>query len=458
MPKPRAYASVFSPRKQESTFGVVTPAAVTDLAANGIWLPCTEADFAEIDYNMIDTSDELDGNSTPALYNVEQVNGSLARKYYATTEALAFYVALQLGNVTVSAASTASNEVWTLTLTGGASAGAFTMTWKGSTTTPIDTATLSLTTIQNAFNALGSVVALGGSAVVTGTGPYVITLSGGTFANTMQPLPTINIVTTLVSAGTVAIATTTDGGAATQYTHTAQFPSECTLNPPSFTLNEGLRCSGSTGTYKQITGCTVEQQEIEFSSKGWITHTVGLKFRDEVDNASYTFPGAPTAVTRLKGSHVTANLGATYTTAIPSTDLRSGKITMTSGLVTPPTINDTDLVTEFQYGEKKPDVAVEITVKGDKSSTYYGFFRACRFGTRYKFKLIIQPNSTPQRTVTFSMDQVFVKAKQTKSGNETTLQLMLMPETNSTDGSNITGKGPCTWTFQTAVVSYLNAI
>lgn len=439
MPKPRAYVSAISPEVNvEATFGVTTP----DMQASlDTWIPCTEAEFAESDYQMIDDSDEINGYSGPTSMEVEMVNGSLSRKYYLTAEMLLWLVALQLGEVTTSAASANANEQWTITVTGGGTAGSFVIKWRGYTTAPIETAGLASADIEAAFDALDIVGA--GDFVYAGAGPFTITAqAGGAYENMQLEQPEIIIFEELDTAGTVQIATTTEGSVAGVYTHTVKWPSECDLNPPSTEIVEGLRCGGSTGTYKLLTGVCVDQMDLEINSKGWINLTATLKFKDEVDAPTFTLPTTATLNRKIRGSKLTVFLGPNLTDQLDSSILRSLKLTIGSGLVVPPTIGGDDLIPELQYGEKKPDLTVELNVKGDKSDTRYSYHRGSRLGTRYKFRFILQPNVTPQRKIMFTMNQVFVKAKAGKDGNETRLQLMLLPEWNTTDS------GPGQWAIE----------
>lgn len=449
MPKPRALVTAISlAAAQEATFGVDSVGMV---AALDKWIPVTEAEFGDLANTLIDDGDEINGYAMPTTTEVEMVQGSLGRKYYFTAETFLYLIALQLGNVTTSAASSAANEEWTITVTGGATAGAFTITWQGYTTDPIDTAGLASGDIGTAFDAL-PIVDTGNDFVYAGTGPFTITAkAGGAYENMQLEAPTITVVETLNTAGGVVLETTTEGGAAGVYTHTVKFPSECTVNPPSSEVMEGLRCGGSTGTYKLLTGVVVDQIDFEVNSKGWINLSSSLKYKDEKDKGTFTFPSLPTLNRKFRGKNVRIFLGENLTDEVDNTILRSFKFTVSSGIVVPTTMGGDDTVPEFQYGEKKPDISAELNIKGDKSHEVWGFKRQCRLSpsNRYKFKMELQPNVTPQRKVTLVMNQVFIDAKQGKEGNETRLQVMLKPESNSTD------VGPAVFTVESSLATLL---
>jgi hypothetical protein len=450
--KPRAYASVILPANKEAVFGAPSGAFISALDSSGLWIPVSEADFATSDYDLIDNSDELTGWALPTTHDVQQMIGEVSRKYLASSEVLAWLLAMQLGTVSSSAASSASDEVQTITVSGGSTSGAFVITFMGRTTAAIATSGLSSAAIQTALNALSNVEPA--DFVVAGTGPYTITAqAAGQYNDKQIEQMQITVVETLNPAGSVTIATTTEGGAAGVYTHTIKFPTECVLNPPSFSMVEGLRCAGFTGTYKLITGCTIDQVDLDISSKGYINLSSSIKHTGiEQDQPSFTFPAAATQYTKLRGNKLSVFLGPAYTDEIPSNLLRNLKISVNSGLIVPPTIGGTEAIPEYQYGEKKPDITCSLSIQGDKASAYYDYFVQSRFGTRYKFKFVIEPNVTPQRRVTFTADQAFVKAKIGKEGNETRLNLDLMFEANTTDS------GPGQFAIQTDQSAYLQAI
>lgn len=451
MPKPRALVTAVSlAAAREANFGVDSAAMV---AALDDWIPCTEADFGNLEQTLIDDSDEINGYAMPTTQEVEMVQGTLARKYYLTAESLLWLLALQLGDVTTSAASSATNEVWTITVTGGATAGAFTLTWEGFTTDPIETSGLASTDIETAFEAHPDVS--GTDFTFAGTGPFTITAAGaGAYAGKQLAPPVVTITETLNAVGTVVLTTTTEGGAAGVYTHEVAWPTECAVNPPSTEIMEGLRCGGSTATYKLLTGVVVDQVDIEISAKGWINLTASLKFKDEKDKGTFTFPASATLNRKIKGSKLRVFLGSALTSEVDNTILRSLKITISSGIVVPSTIGGDDTVPEFQYGEKKPDLAIELQIKGDKSSTYWDMKRQCRISpsNRFKFRMILQPNVTPQRKVQLDCNQIFVDANPDKEGNETRINLMLKPEANTTD------EGPGKWFIESSQATLLAAL
>jgi hypothetical protein len=97
------------------------------------------------------------------------------------------------------------NAVQTLTIT--ATGGSFVLGFKGARTTSINVSGLSGSALQTALLALTSIGV--GNVTVTGSGPYVITFTG-TLAGREQP--TIDIVSSAATGGTVTIASTTKGG------------------------------------------------------------------------------------------------------------------------------------------------------------------------------------------------------------------------------------------------------
>jgi hypothetical protein len=448
--KPRALAQAMSLANKETTYGVCSAAY---LAAMTKRLAPTDADFAELEYEFIDDSDEINGASGPTLHLLQDKKGSLNRKYYASTEALGFYLAMLLGNVTsVTGPSSDVDEVQTITETGTVTAGTYQLKFRGATTPALNW-DASAATMTSALEALSSVGASG--FTVTGTGPWVIT-AGGDLAD--QDIPMIEIVNANFTGGTRAIAQTTEGSAVNAYTHTFKWPSECILNPPSFSFVEGLFCSGNTDTYKLYKGACVESIGLEMNGKGFMNMTCGIKFDGtETDVASFSFP-AVTPVTRLTGGMVTVYFGSTLSTPIPTASLRNLKINMSAGLVIPPIISANTYVEEMQYGEKKPDLTVEFSIKGDKGDDIWEMMQLAEFGDTQKFKVVIQPFGVANREIQLIMNSVTPTVKPSKDGNETRLDVSLMPNWNSTDGESASILGPAQWIVESDIANYLVAI
>ena len=106
-----------------------------------------------------------------------------------------------------------SNEVQTVTITGGPTGGTFTLTWSGQTTAAI-AYNATAATVQTALEALSNIAP--GDVVVTGNagGPYTLTW-GGTQLGEDVAAPTATASFTGGTSPGVTIATTTAGGAAT---------------------------------------------------------------------------------------------------------------------------------------------------------------------------------------------------------------------------------------------------
>lgn len=451
MPQSRAVVQALSLVNKETTYGVVSDpylAAMTD------WLAPTEADFAEIHPTWSDDGDEINGQAGPTVANLLMKAGTLPRKYNASTEVLAYYLALMLGNVTSGSASSAATAVQTITVAGTPTGGQFTLTFKGETTIPM-LYNVAAATMQTNLQALGTIGS--GGVTVSGTPgtSYVITFAGA-LVSSKQPDMVVQITTALTggTTPTITLATTTPGSAAGAYLHTIKWPSVCTLNPASFALMEGLACGGSTATYKLYAGAVVDTLALAMNGKGNLALTVGVKFDGrEQDRASFTFPVAATPTTKLTGGMVTCYFGATTTTALPASSLRDLQVNMTAGVVEPPVISSNSYVEEMQYGDRQPGISISFNVKGDKSSAVWqAFIAAMDSGTRYKFQMVIQPYANPQRSVTLVCNSVLPEVKATKQGSETRLAVTLRPFFNTTDS------GPAVWTLETGKAAYLTAI
>lgn len=114
-----------------------------------------------------------------------------------------------------------TNEVQTVTITGGPTGGTFTLTWSGQTTAAI-AYNASAATVQAALVALSNIAP--GDVVVTGNagGPYTLTWGGAQLGEDV-PAPTATASFTGGSSPGVTIATTTAGGAATASDGTETF-------------------------------------------------------------------------------------------------------------------------------------------------------------------------------------------------------------------------------------------
>lgn len=452
MPRPRAFVWAVAPGNKETTHGVVSDAHVT--AMTTFWAP-TGVDFAQIDAEWSDDAEEfnlLPGATTPSLVSR---TGSIARKFRASPEVLAWLLGLMTGNVTSSSASANAAEVQTVTISGTPTSGSLVYSFKGQSTPPLafDVATAALQAALEALTTIGT-----GGVTVSGSAgaSYVITFAGS-LANKQQPMIEVYASTPL-GGGTspaVAIVETTRGTAASVYTHTIQNPGQCIQNPPTTALVEGLACAGSTAARKLYAGVVVDTVSLEVSGKGPATLTAGLKFDGrEWDRPTFTLPTAATSKTTLLGGHVTAFLGAALTTALPTASLRSVKVDMNAGFAAPEVMSLNPHVEEWQYGEGMPSYAISLSLKGDKSSDVWELYQAALdTQTLHKFRLNFEPTGGAQRRVRMDCNSVLVeKVAVTAQGTETRLDVTLRAFSNATDA------GPATWTIETDRASYLVAI
>lgn len=226
------------------------------------------------------------------------------------------------------------------------------------------------------------------------------------------------------------------------FTHTVRWPQICTLNPFSLSLIEGLDCPGSSATFLLYKGIVVEQTVIEIDGNNPVQFTVSFKTDgSETAKASFTFPASYAAVNRLLGSMLTLKLGPALENV--TSIFRKLKITTSAGIVEPPSAAAGVHVAEYQYGEQKPDLAIEVTLKGDKSHALYNF------DGNVKFQMLLQ--KAAGLSAQLDCSQGVVEAEQEKEGRETRLNITYMPEWNATED------GPGKWTFVNGVAAYLVA-
>lgn len=229
------------------------------------------------------------------------------------------------------------------------------------------------------------------------------------------------------------------------YTHTVKFPEICTLNPTSFSMVEGLDCSGSTGTFWLYKGMVVDSFSIEIDGKNAVVFTVNCKTDgSETAKAAFVFPTTYAAVNRLLGSHLVLKCGPAGTENLSSI-FRKLKITVNCGIVEPPNISAGVNVAEYQYGEKNPDLQIEFSVKGDKSHALYGYYQA---NTTVILDALLE-RTAAALSVKLRCSQGKLKVKQVKEGMETRLDCVYMPQWNATDG------GPGVFTIINSVATYL---
>jgi len=234
--------------------------------------------------------------------------------------------------------------------------------------------------------------------------------------------------------------TTTGAG---PFTHVGKWPSICTLIPPSFSMIEGLDCPGSTGTIWLYKGMVVDSLTIEVNGKAAVVLTLNLKTDgSETAKASFTFPTSYAAVNRLLGSMLTIKLGPALENI--SSVFRTLKITINAAMEEPPNVAAGVNVAEYQYGDQKPDLQIELSIKGDKSHAVYGYYQN---NTNVKFEALLQ--KAAGASVKLGCEKGVVKVTPGREGRETRLNITYMPEWNTTDD------GPGTWTIINSVASYL---
>ncbi len=244
-----------------------------------------------------------------------------------------------------------------------------------------------------------------------------------------------------------ALGRVTSSGTNPNYTHTVKWKTVCTLNPLSFSHIEGLECADATGTIFLYKGEVVDSISLECDGQGPITCTIKTNHDgSETAKASFTFPASYSTVNRMLGSQAQVFFGPNATENI--SDIINGwKITINCGVKEKRRPSSGIFATEQQYGEGKPDLAIQVKIKGDKSHSLYAASQAVP-PMNEKFKIVITKSAT--RLVQLLCSQGIVKAKQGRDGLETELTLDYMPEWNATDD------GPGAWTIKNGTASYLN--
>lgn len=133
---------------------------------------------------------------------------------YSLTTLRRTFARRKLHSIRVGKTGVMANEVQTLTMStagGAATGGTFTLTYSGQTTGTI-AFNASASDVQTALEALSNIAA--GEVTVTGTGPWVVTFSGGSLDRTDVALMTSDaaLVTGPGSPYTLAVAETQKGG------------------------------------------------------------------------------------------------------------------------------------------------------------------------------------------------------------------------------------------------------
>lgn len=124
---------------------------------------------------------------------------------------------LPLGKITASGLyapyAGPTNEVQTVTITGGPTGGTFTLTWNGQTTAAI-AYNATAAAVQSALEALSNIAP--GDVTVTGSagGPYTVTFGGAQLGEDVAQMTASGAGLTGGTSPAVSISTTTAGGAA----------------------------------------------------------------------------------------------------------------------------------------------------------------------------------------------------------------------------------------------------
>lgn len=334
MPTARSLKLALGLTKKETTFGA---GAAVDATFLTDMIKAQEIEFAKVDTDYRDDSDELTGYAGPTEFEVEKKSGSLGRKFKCRLEWAAGFLIWLLGRVTTS-----------------------------------------------------------------GAGPY---------------------------------------------THTVRWPQICTLNPPSFAMIEGLDCAGATATFFGYKGCVVDQWTLERPNQGAEICSTAIKHDgSETAKASFVFPTTYTTGNALLGTMDTLKCGTAGTENLTSI-LRTWKISISAGIAQPEGANSGVFVGEYQYGDGKPDLQIEFSIKADKSHALYGNYKN---NDTVIFDLLIEKTAAAL-SMKLHCTTAKVKCEEVRQGSETRLNVTVMPMWNATDD------GPGVWTIIDAIATYLNA-
>lgn len=154
----------------------------------------------------------------------------------------------------VAVANETVNDVQTITVTGTATGGTFTLTWNGQTTATIawnahaGTVQLAIQNLSNVGN--GNVACTGGP--LPGTG--VTVTFGGTLGNTAQNAMTIG-TNSLTGTGspTPVVTHTTTGAGFVDHTNRNAFAIKVLANPPSYAAQFAWVCANNATVFADFT-------------------------------------------------------------------------------------------------------------------------------------------------------------------------------------------------------------
>lgn len=263
----------------------------------------------------------------------------------------------------------------------------------------------------------------------------------GTIARKMKASVEIVEWALAMCFGNVAIT-----GSSDPWTATIKQRTLCALNPPSFSIVEGLVCaSGSTGTYWLYKGCVIDKLSLSVNGRGPIELTLTIKTDgSETAKTSFSWPASKYAATKLYGRHLQLLFGPLGTEDISSI-VRSWKLDIDLGTVEPPSISGTT-VAEQQFGAMNPKVNFTFTVKADKSHAIYGYYQG-NTAVKCISKLVV--SSSRQIVMTCSQGVCHATAK--PNGSEVNLDVVFEEEANATD------VGPMVAVCKSALATLLTA-
>lgn len=440
-----AVVGVIASGYRESALGVWNPAL--EAVTNDVYPIVGDPSFVELEDDYADNADEI-----KALPGADEVyhrksRGKLSRTLRLASEPATDFLALATGNIASSVASSAAAEVQTVTQT-GVTAGAFKVrdTLDGQTSAEIlwnDNAATRQTKLDAIFGA-GNTTVLFSAEVMTIT-------FGALYSATNYP--TLEIIFTQAPVGgTFVLATTTEGAAAGQYTHTIKEPSICDLNPQSITWVEALRCNGIAAAFKIYPGTVVTGWGFEVGEELFVNQAIDLLTSGiELPGNLFSVPGSDAARTPLLNNQVEIWIGDSFTAPfkVGVDELASLSVKFNFGLVEPPRISNQKTVTEFQFPKGGMTIDLAAAFKGGKSSRFYEMIDACRDGYRPKLRVKFDPKSTPQRPFILDFNKLKVGGRVTPAGREQRTEMSLMALSNATDSGHFTVQ------TVTALASYL---
>ncbi len=399
-----------------------------------------DAAFVAQESDYLDDSEEIHAlpGATEAIH--KRTRGTLSRTLRLAVEPLTDLMAWGTGNIDSGAATSAVNEVQKITKTGTITAGGYKLRDKktGKLTAEIayDAADTAVDT------ALEAIVGAGNVAVVLASSVYTATFGGALAATNYPELELIE--TTPIVGGTIVVSTFTEGSAAGQYLHTIQEPSICTLNPHSFPYAEGARCDGIVDSFRFFPGVVTNSVGWDIGNDDFINMAVEmLQCGKELPVGSFTFPLTDSARTALLNTMVELWIGDNFTNTykVGLDELAAWSVRFNFGVVEPERISNSPTVPEYQFPKGGMTIDLSATFKGGRSSRFYSYIDACRYGYRPKMRLRIDPKSTPQRPLELDFNKLNITAGRiVPAGREQRTELTFQALSNVTDNGRFTLK------------------